>query len=168
VVADVEMLVAPQLAAKGLTLDRAACASAADGAAHMVRADPEKLRQILLNLLTNAVKFTEAGGHVSLDCEPDVAADVVRVHVTDSGRGIPADQLDRIFEPFVQVDRHRTHESQQGVGLGLAISRDLARGMGGDVSAASEEGRGSTFTVTLGRAAPATETTPDAGDAARP
>ncbi|MGZ8378781.1 MAG: ATP-binding protein, partial [Gemmatirosa sp.] len=59
------------------------------------------------------------------------------------------DQLERIFEPFVQVDRHRTHESQQGVGLGLAISRDLARGMGGDLTAESTPGVGSTFTLTL-------------------
>jgi hypothetical protein len=70
------------------------------------------------------------------------AAGVVRVRVTDTGRGIPADQLERVFEPFVQVDRHRTHASQQGVGLGLAISRDLARGMGGDLTAESTPGVG--------------------------
>jgi len=69
--------------------------------------------------------------------------------VGDTGRGIPAEQLGRIFEPFVQVDRHLTHDSQQGVGLGLAISRDLARQMGGDLSAESAEGAGSTFTLSL-------------------
>jgi PAS domain S-box-containing protein len=152
VIADVEVLVGPQLAAKGLTFERGP--GAIGDAAHVARADPEKLRQILLNLLTNAVKFTESGGRVALDCEADVDAGVVRVRVSDTGRGIPAVQLGRIFEPFVQVDRHRTHESQQGVGLGLAISRDLARGMGGDVGVESEEGRGSTFTVTLRRVAP--------------
>jgi signal transduction histidine kinase len=76
----------------------------------------------------------------------------VRVHVTDRGRGIPPDQLERVFEPFVQVDRHRTHESQQGVGLGLAISRELAQGMGGDLTVESTPGVGSTFTLTLPRA----------------
>jgi signal transduction histidine kinase len=73
----------------------------------------------------------------------------VRFEVRDTGRGIPPDRLEAIFEPFVQVDRHRTHESQQGVGLGLAISRDLARAMGGDVTVESRPGVGSAFTVTL-------------------
>jgi signal transduction histidine kinase len=74
------------------------------------------------------------------------------VRVSDTGRGIPPDQLDRIFQPFVQVDRHRTQASQQGVGLGLAISRELARGMGGELAAESTVGVGSTFTLTLPRA----------------
>ena len=79
----------------------------------------------------------------------DAAAGVVRVRVSDTGRGIAPEQLERIFDPFVQVDRRRTHESQQGVGLGLAISRDLARGMGGDLVAASAPDGGSAFTLTL-------------------
>jgi signal transduction histidine kinase len=79
-------------------------------------------------------------------------ARTVAFAVADTGRGIPPDQLERVFEPFVQVDRHRTHASQQGVGLGLAISRDLARGMGGDLMLASVDGAGSTFTLTLPRA----------------
>jgi signal transduction histidine kinase len=151
VLADVEALVGPQVAAKGL-----AYAHAGGGpepphvdAPITVRADPEKLRQVLLNLIGNAVKFTDAGGRVALACDVDAAAGVVRVRVTDTGRGIPADQLPRIFEPFVQVDRHRTHQSQQGVGLGLSISRDLARGMGGELTAESTPGVGSTFTLTL-------------------
>jgi signal transduction histidine kinase len=115
----------------------------------VVRADAEKVRQVLLNLLTNAAKFTEAGGRVSLTCETDAAAGVIRVRVADTGRGIAADQLERVFEPFVQVDRQRTPASQQGIGLGLAISRDLARGMGGDLTARSTLGVGSTFTLTL-------------------
>jgi PAS domain S-box-containing protein len=156
VVADLETLVGPQLAAKGLGFDHDACAPDTPGRPHVVRADPEKLRQVLLNLLTNAIKFTDAGGRVALACETDAEGGVVRVRVSDTGRGIPRDQLDRIFEPFVQVDRHRTHASQQGVGLGLAISRDLARGMGGDLTAESEEGRGSTFTVTLRLVVPGT------------
>mgnify|MGYP006143386965 CR=1 FL=1 len=71
----------------------------------------------------------------------------MRVH--DTGRGIPPDALERIFEPFVQVDRHRTHESQQGVGLGLSISRELARGMGGELTVESTVGEGSTFRLAL-------------------
>ena len=149
--ADLEPLVGPQLAAKGIAFDHDGCAPDTPDQPHRVRADPEKLRQILLNLLTNAVKFTDAGGRVTLRCAID--ADAVRVRVTDTGRGIPHDQIERIFEPFVQVDRHRTHESQQGVGLGLAISRDLARGMGGELVAESSAGVGSTFTLTLPRAA---------------
>ncbi|WP_310569967.1 ATP-binding protein [Gemmatimonas sp.] len=149
-VADVEPLIAPQFAAKEIAFDHDGCASDTPDRPHRVRADPEKLRQILLNLLTNAVKFTPAGGHVRLACSTDVAAGVVSVRVTDTGRGIPADQLERIFEPFVQVDRHRLNDSrQQGVGLGLAISRELARHMGGNLTAESTPGVGSTFTLTV-------------------
>ena len=143
VLADLEALVAPQVAAKGLTYSHQAC-----GAPVAVRADPERLRQILLNLLTNAVKFTDVGGRIAIACDASDRA-AVRVRVRDTGRGIPADQLERIFEPFVQVDRNLTPGSQQGVGLGLAISRDLARRMGGDLAAKSARGEGSTFTLTL-------------------
>ena len=150
-IAEVEALVRPQLAANGVQFDhdeeRHGAASRA-----MAHADPEKVRQILLNLLTNAVKFTAPGGRVSLACEDDAEGGAVRVHTHDTGRGIPADKLEAIFEPFVQVDRQGTPGSQQGVGLGLAISRDLARGMGGDLSATSVPGVGSTFTLTLPRA----------------
>jgi signal transduction histidine kinase len=152
VIADLEPLVGRQFVAKGIAFDHDGCAPDTPEQPHLVRADPEKLRQILLNLLTNAVKFTDTGGRVALACTTDAEAGVIRVRVTDTGRGIPADQIDRIFEPFVQVDRHRTHESQQGVGLGLAISRDLARGMGGELAVESEVGVGSTFTLTLPRA----------------
>ena len=148
-VEDLDTLVGPQIAARGLTFSRDGCLRVGDGERHVVRADPEKLRQILLNLLTNAVKFTDAGGRLALACAHDREAGTVHISVTDTGRGIAPDQLGRIFEPFVQVDRHRTHVSQQGVGLGLAISRDLARAMGGDLTARSEVGRGSTFTVIL-------------------
>ena len=149
IVADLEPLIAPQLLAKRIAFDHDACAPDTPDQQHHVRADPEKLRQILLNLLTNAVKFTGDGGRVAIACETDRAAGRIRVRVRDTGRGIAADELDRIFEPFVQVDRHRTPESQQGVGLGLAISRELARGMGGDLSVESAPGVGSTFTLSL-------------------
>ena len=146
---DVESLVMPQLATKGLTFDREGCAVGAPAPSPVACADEEKLRQVLLNLLTNAIKFTAAGGRVAVGCETDGAAGVVRLWVADTGRGIAGEQLERVFEPFVQVDRHRTHESQQGVGLGLAISRDLARSMNGDIGVESEVGVGSTFTITL-------------------
>jgi PAS domain S-box-containing protein len=149
VVADLEALVAPQVAAKGLAFTHDACAPDTPAEPHRVLADPEKLRQVLLNLIVNAIKFTDHGGRVSLECERDPAARLVRVRVADTGRGIPAEQLGRIFDPFVQVDRQRTRDSQQGLGLGLAISRDLARAMRGDLAVESTPGVGSTFTLTL-------------------
>jgi PAS domain S-box-containing protein len=114
-----------------------------------VRADPDKTGQILLNLASNAVKFTPPGGRIVLRASAD--ASVVRLEVEDTGRGIPADKVDRIFDAFMQVDQSLTRQFG-GVGLGLAISRDLARAMGGDLTATSEVGRGSTFTLTLPRA----------------
>jgi signal transduction histidine kinase len=144
-VAGAEALVAPQARAKELALAVAPCPP---GLA--VRADPEKVRQILVNLLSNAVKFTDRGGRVEVGCV-DGTNDRVRVFVRDTGIGIPADQLDRIFEPFVQVRADLTRTAE-GTGLGLAISRDLARGMGGDLTAESTVGAGSTFTLTLPRA----------------
>ena len=152
VVGDLESLLGPQMRAKEITFSHDGCAADTPDRPHLVRADPEKLRQILLNLLGNAVKFTDTGGRIAIVCSTDEDARAISVRVRDTGRGIPADQLERIFEPFVQVDRHRTHESQQGVGLGLAISRELARRMGGDLTAESEVGVGSTFTLTLPRA----------------
>jgi signal transduction histidine kinase len=149
VVTDLEGLISPQLRAKGLGFTHDGCAGDTPGSPHRVHADVEKTRQILANLLTNAIKFTDAGGQVSLACERVASPAVVRLRVTDTGRGIADVHLDRVFEPFVQVDRHLTHNSQQGVGLGLAISRDLARGMGGDLTVESTVGRGSTFTLTL-------------------
>jgi signal transduction histidine kinase len=139
-----EDLIRPQMNAKGLLFRHG------EGMTdERVRVDPEKVRQILLNLLTNAAKFTEPGGEIVLSCDLD--EDFVRIAVRDNGRGIADDQLARVFDPFVQVDRHLTPQSQQGVGLGLAISRDLAIGMGGKLEAKSEVGRGSAFTLTLPR-----------------
>ena len=110
-------------------------------------ADREKL--VLLNLLGNAVKFTPVGGRVEVEAEADAGPpEVVRVHVRDTGIGIPPEKLQSIFEPFVQVRSDFTRVNE-GAGLGLAISRDLSRGMGAELSVASEPGRGSTFTLTL-------------------
>jgi signal transduction histidine kinase len=116
-------------------------------------ADREKVQQILINLLSNALKFTPAGGRVSVDAlTRSEYPGMVLVRVTDSGIGIPPEKQASVFEPFVQVDMSRTRR-QEGTGLGLAISRDLARGMGGDLRVESVEGRGSTFTLLLPAAA---------------
>ena len=112
----------------------------------LVVADREKLLQILLNLLSNALKFTPEGGEVRIGWhrgDPTFA-----IEVADTGRGIPASQTERIFEPFVQLSPDLTRDAQ-GTGLGLAISRQLARGMGGELKVRSAPGEGSTFTVEL-------------------
>jgi len=141
---EVEALVGPQLSAKGL---RYGSQPSTPGLA--VRADAERLRQILLNLLGNAIKFTPSGGRIAVACEADASR--VAIRVRDTGVGIPPDALERIFDPFVQVGRDLRAPSD-GVGLGLAISRDLARRMGGDLTADSVVGEGSTFTLLLPRA----------------
>ena len=141
VLATCEALVAPQARAKRLALHYEDCDPALT-----VRADAEKLQQIILNLVTNSIKFTDPGGRIGLACAMSGAQ--VSISISDTGRGIAADQIARVFEPFVQVDAQLTR-TQEGVGLGLAISRDLARGMGGDLTAESMPGRGSTFTLTL-------------------
>ena len=120
-----------------------------------VWADEDKLRQILLNLLTNAMKFTNPNGRVTIEVESsdgageaDDSRDRVLLRVADTGIGIPAEKQEVIFDPFVQVHRHLTRNTD-GTGLGLSISRDLARGMGADLRVASEVGQGSTFTLSL-------------------
>ena len=114
-----------------------------------VLADRQRLLQILLNLVGNAIKFPPSGGRVSLDAAGDDSR--VLIAVRDTGVGIPRDRLSAVFEPFVQVDDALTRTAE-GAGLGLSISRDLARAMGGDITAESEVGRGSTFTVEMPRA----------------
>jgi PAS domain S-box-containing protein len=116
-----------------------------DPAARLLRSDALKLRQIMLNLLSNAAKFTDAG-EVALNLVP--AGDEVVMTVEDTGVGIPADQLPFIFEKFRQVDGSTTRKVG-GTGLGLAIVRELSRVLGGTVSVTSTLGRGSTFTVRL-------------------
>jgi len=133
----------PMVKARGLSFQRLPCP-----AGLTVRADPGRLRQILLNLIGNAAKFTPSGGSITLSCEAD--EDVARIHVTDSGPGIAADRLEAVFAPFVQEDTPLTRQ-HGGIGLGLAISRELARAMNGDITVRSVPGKGSTFTVTLPR-----------------
>ncbi|MGQ0640832.1 MAG: GAF domain-containing sensor histidine kinase [Gemmatimonadaceae bacterium] len=138
-------LMEPQVRVHGL-----ACAADAIDSALLVHADAEKLRQILLNLFSNAVKYTPRGGRIAV--QVDLDDERVRILVIDTGAGIPSDKLETIFEPFVQVNRTLS-TTNDGVGLGLAISRDLARAMGGDLTVESRVGAGSTFTVHLKRAA---------------
>ena len=138
---DVEPLVAPLAEAKGIALSVRGCDRNL-----RVLGDEERVRQILLNLVGNAIKFTPEGGWVALAC--DRHGDRVEVCVQDSGPGIPEEKQRTIFDPFVQADR-RLSNPREGVGLGLAISRDLALAMGGDLAVASTPGDGSTFTLTL-------------------
>lgn len=127
-----------------------ALARPADLGDAVVWADPIRLRQILVNLVTNAIKYTPPrGGNIELSST--VMRDVVTVQVTDHGPGIPAEKLEAIFEPFVQLDSELANR-RGGVGLGLAISRDLARAMHGDLTVESTLGAGSRFTLALRRA----------------
>ncbi|TQS45149.1 hybrid sensor histidine kinase/response regulator [Cryptosporangium phraense] len=122
------------------------------GCPPMLRGDVTRLRQIVVNLLSNAVKFTEHGEVVvsthARQLTPDPAGPVqLSVAVRDTGPGIPADRVDRVFRSFSQVDSSTTRV-HGGTGLGLAISRNLARAMGGDIALGSTVGAGSTFTLT--------------------
>jgi two-component system, sensor histidine kinase and response regulator len=112
----------------------------------VVRTDRRKVRQILVNLLSNAIKFTERGGHVLLEITRSEAA--VLLTVRDSGIGIPSHYLEQIFDPFWQVEQQPTRRVG-GAGLGLSVSRRLARLLGGDITVESVVGRGSVFTATL-------------------
>ncbi len=142
VVRTVMLMMAPQAQGKGLRLEQAGT-----DAELVAWADRAKVDQIVLNLLSNAVKFTAAGGKIVLSCE-QFGSGRVAIRVRDTGRGIPAGQLDQIFEPFVQVGRSLT-DSREGTGLGLAISRDLARAMRGDIIVDSKVDAGSQFTLLL-------------------
>lgn len=138
--AEATSLVSSQIAEKGLDYH------ARGGPPLVVLADPEKVRQILLNLLSNAIKFTAPGGYVAMQWAAVNGA--AEITVSDSGVGIPADQLNAIFDPFVQVDADLTR-THHGTGLGLAISQELARDMDGDIRVESTRGVGSRFTLTL-------------------
>jgi signal transduction histidine kinase len=144
-IGDIAEMLSGVIKEKGLVLEGPHCEATA-----VVRADPDRVRQILLNLVMNAVKYTPlGGGTISLSCA--VTSDSVITNIADTGRGIPPDKLEAIFEPFVQLTAGLA-DRQGGVGLGLAISRDLARGMGGDLTVRSTVDVGSRFTLTLPRA----------------
>jgi signal transduction histidine kinase len=138
-------LVEPLIRERELVLTDIEC-----DAAVKVRVDGERMTQIVVNLLSNAIKFTPAGGRLALKCKS--ASETVCIQVSDTGVGIPPDKLEVIFDPFVQVRAGRAGRDS-GIGLGLAISRDLARGMGGELTVESTPGAGSTFTLTLPAAA---------------
>jgi len=137
-------LVEPQAEAKAVSLEidvtETGCVALGDRA---------KVDQILLNLLSNTIKFTGPEGTVKVQCA--ASANVASINVIDTGVGIPADKLETIFEPFVQLGRSLS-SAHEGMGLGLAISRDLARAMNGDLTVRSTVGVGSTFTLNLPRA----------------
>ncbi len=138
-------MIEPQIAARGLRYEIEVPPDLT------VAADREKLEQILLNLLSNATKFTEPGGSIRIEAKIEPHGNgFVELKVIDTGVGIPMDQLDSVFEPFVQVENTQSSRAE-GTGLGLSISREMAVGMGGDISATSTAGVGSTFTIRLRR-----------------
>jgi signal transduction histidine kinase len=141
VIATLEALIRPELQKKGLVFF---CEPGNDGLS--VRADPEKLRQILLNFLANAIKFTGQGGRIKVGTED--RGEFVKIWVSDTGIGIPSDQISHVFEPFFQVERGPTRR-YPGIGLGLAIARDLAAAMDGEVRLESAVGEGTTVSVLL-------------------
>lgn len=109
-------------------------------------ADRQRLKQALLNLLSNAVKYNRQGGSVTVSCEPG-SSGRIRIVVADTGPGIPAEMMERLFVPFERLGAERT--SVEGTGIGLSISKRLVELMGGEIGAVSEMGRGSTFWVEL-------------------
>ena len=142
ILGQMEGLIGAQLEQKGLRYEYKC-----DDVSIVADADAVKLKQIVLNLLANAVRFTDRGGCISVESEMENNSVVVRV--TDSGKGIPADKLEAIFLPFVQIKSKGSVST--GTGLGLPIGRKLATAMGGSLDATSEVGRGSTFTLHLKR-----------------
>jgi PAS domain S-box-containing protein len=141
VVASVLPMVEPQIARKNLQFTSVVSEDL------YASADIEKVQQIVLNVLTNAIKFTASEGKVGVEAGRRSDSQVF-VRVVDTGTGIPPSMLEKVFEPFMQVDSSHSRP-QEGTGLGLAISRDLARGMGGDLTATSTLGKGSTFELVL-------------------
>ena len=146
-------LVRPQAASAGVDVDASQCVAVIGE----LTGDERRVRQILLNLLANAVKFTRSAGRVTVRCDrfegkapfsPGPLGSWLCISVTDTGIGIEAEHLETIFEPFVQLDASHTR-ARGGTGLGLAISRRFARLMGGDIAVSSRIGQGTTFTLWL-------------------
>ncbi|HEY0836571.1 MAG TPA: ATP-binding protein [Azospirillum sp.] len=153
-VEDAVQLFLVRAAAKGLTLS----ASIADGTPAFVRGDPTRLRQVLFNLVSNAIKFTEHGAVEVCVWSPeeDESGITLRFEVSDTGIGLTPDQQSRLFEAFVQADVS-TNRKYGGTGLGLAICKRLVQAMGGEIGVTSEPGRGSAFRFSI-RARPAQAT----------
>jgi signal transduction histidine kinase len=144
VVVELCSMVEPLLHAKRLTCDVDGILAPGRTSAVVVRADRAKVQQILLNLLSNAIKFTDAGGVITIEAAVADTPPVAHIRVRDTGIGLTPEAAKGIFAPFVQVAAQG-----EGSGLGLTISRSLARGMGGDLTVESTVGRGSTFTLSL-------------------
>lgn len=142
---ELEGIVGPQIAAKGLrySFERPSRELRLLG-------ESERVEQILLNLVTNAIKFTDEGGSIRVTAAED--GDMVNIRVGDSGLGIPPERLESVFDPFVQLHRTSPVAEVKGVGLGLAISRNLAIAMGGRLTASSVVGEGSEFVLSLPKA----------------
>ena len=134
-------LVEPLIAQAGLVFD-----GVSGDSGIVARADPEKVTQILVNLISNAIKFTPAGGHISAECA--AVGDTATLSISDTGLGIAPDKLESVFEPFVQLTEGIA-DREGGIGLGLSISRDLARAMKGDLTVDSTEGKGTRLTLSL-------------------
>jgi signal transduction histidine kinase len=137
---EVLSLLSPLAADRGLTM------TGCDGHRIPVLADYHRLKQVLINLGSNAVKFNRQGGDIAVTCEP-VEPDRVRIAVTDSGDGIPADMLDRVFVPFDRLDAEK--RGVEGTGIGLTLSKTFVEAMGGTIGVESTVGKGSTFWVEL-------------------
>jgi signal transduction histidine kinase len=129
----------PEAELKGLAIETRLTGST------IVDSDPERLRRVFTNLVANAVKFTEVG---TIEVAIDAAPDELRMTVRDTGPGIPAEHMERIFDPFWQVDQSSTRTAG-GTGLGLSIVRRLVQQLGGTLDVSSEPGQGSTFTARI-------------------
>jgi len=152
----VDALVDDVLAWMGRHADAARVTLDSDACTAWARGDSRRVRQVLVNLVSNAVKFTPPGGAVRVHCRapaPTAPGAMVTVDVVDTGPGVPAEARERVFEPFEQLGRSR-RSPVAGVGLGLAISRELARGMGGDLTVEDAPGGGACFRLTLRASAP--------------
>ena len=129
-----------------------ACHRDPSGDALRVQGDSQRVQQVLLNLINNALKFTAQPGSVTLSSQRE--GTTINLNITDTGCGIPDDQMQRIFEPFVQLRATVAASEKAGVGLGLSICRDLAHAMGGSIQVRSKVGVGSTFSLLLPAAEP--------------
>lgn len=112
-----------------------------------VLADQDRLKQVMMNLLTNAIKYTEPGGKIVLSTKKE--GQFARIDVKDTGVGIPADKIDQILQPFIQMDNNNSSTKKSGFGLGLPITKKLIHLMGGDLSITSKPGEGSVFSVKM-------------------
>jgi signal transduction histidine kinase len=145
VVRDTVDLIGPLAAEREITVQGPAAADRP----WTVRADHQRLKQVLLNLTSNAVKYNRHGGRIRVACQPADEGRVAIV-VADDGHGIPPDKMDRLFTPFDRLGAEQTEV--QGTGMGLALSKGLVEAMGGSLTAESVVGEGTAFTVELAAA----------------